>query len=178
MFYKNSLKGFQGFPQVEIHLLPLLRFEWCAVRLYLKIHNIIWNFKIFRFCHGVCPGQVDSLSATVLNLETIFFDNIWFIFFPMQGHPNFSPKYLENLLSKNQTKLCDETTTPPSTPTLTVIMRGNGMQHNISEPITWRFHQAIWFGFLITDSGENLWCPCEEVMRCFFTLLCWMTSGC
>ena len=46
-----------------------------------------------------------------------------------------------------------------STPTQTVIMRGNGMPHNISEPITWCFHQAIWFGFLITDSGENLWCP-------------------
>ena len=28
-----------------------------------------------------------------------------------QGHTNFSPKYLENPLSKNQTKACDESTT-------------------------------------------------------------------
>ena len=45
--------------------------------------------------------------------------------------------------------------------TQTVNMRGNGMPHIISEPITGRLHQAIWYGFLITDSGENLWCPCK-----------------
>ena len=46
-------------------------------------------------------------------------------------------------------------------------MIGNGMPHNISEPITWPLHQPIWFGFLITDSGENLWCPCNRfVYKC------------
>ena len=69
-----------------------------------------------------------------------------------------TPTSLRNILKirYQKTKPKHVMKAPPSTPTQTVIMRGNGMPHNISEPITWPFHQAIWFGFLITDSGENL----------------------